>query len=431
MITVSRIALSLALAIGVAATATPTMAFAKKDKKEAAADQGPKYDISKPAQKLLSEGQAAQAAGDHATAIAKFAEAKAAAQKPDDSYLAALLTASSAQATNNMALLEESLTAVVDSGRAPAEQRKSFQRNLAALALQRNDLGKAISHYERLAAENPEDGELVVSLGEMYQRNKQLPMAVATIGKAIAAEEAKGTVPPEAWYKRAVALAFDGKLAGDLLPASLKLVAAYPSPTNWRDVLIIFRDGAGLDDQSNLDAMRLMYDTNALTGERDFFEYAETASGRGLPGEAKMALDAGTAKGMLSPSKLYVKELVGIVTPKVKGDRASLAGLEKESRAAANGRLAKATADGYLGYGENAKAAELFRLALQKGGVDAGEVNTRLGIALTRLGDKAGAEAAFKSVSTGKRADLVKFWLAHLAAKPAAPAGAPAATSGD
>jgi hypothetical protein len=56
----------------------------------------------------------------------------------------------------------------------------------------------------------------------------------------------------------------------------------------------------------------------------------------------------------------------------------------------------------------------MYKLALQKGGVDAAEVNTRIGIALARSGDKAGAEAAFNAVQTGKRADLVKFWLAHL-----------------
>jgi hypothetical protein len=46
---------------------------------------------------------------------------------------------------------------------------------------------------------------------------------------------------------------------------------------------------------------------------------------------------------------------------------------------------------------------------LQKGGVDAGEVNTRLGIALAAQGDKAGATAAFDAVKGAPRADLAGF----------------------
>jgi Flp pilus assembly protein TadD len=74
------------------------------------------------------------------------------------------------------------------------------------------------------------------------------------------------------------------------------------------------------------------------------------------------------------------------------------------------------TGDAYLGYGEWAKAAELYRAALTKSGVDASLTNLRLGIALARSGDKAGATAAFNAV-TGTRADIAKYWLLYLATR--------------
>jgi hypothetical protein len=50
--------------------------------------------------------------------------------------------------------------------------------------------------------------------------------------------------------------------------------------------------------------------------------------------------------------------------------------------------------------------------------VDANEVNTRLGIALAKGGDTAGAKAAFASVAAaGARKDIADFWSMWLTAK--------------
>ncbi len=70
-------------------------------------------------------------------------------------------------------------------------------------------------------------------------------------------------------------------------------------------------------------------------------------------------------------------------------------GVEKTAAAAPNGKPASRTADAYLGYGDNAKAIELYKLALTKGGVDNDEVNTRLGIALLALGRSGRREGGF------------------------------------
>ena len=72
-----------------------------------------------------------------------------------------------------------------------------------------------------------------------------------------------------------------------------------------------------------------------------------------------------------------------------------------------------AAADGYLGYGDYAKAAGLYATALQKGGIDANTANTRLGIALTMSGQKAQAQEAFAKV-TGPRAGVVDYWELYL-----------------
>ena len=88
-------------------------------------------------------------------------------------------------------------------------------------------------------------------------------------------------------------------------------------------------------------------------------------------------------------------------------------------------RRARRTADAYYGYGQYAKAAALYRAALQKGGEDPNLVNLRLGIALAQAGNRAEAETAFRAVTGAAR--RARPIVAALAGPPAA---APAATEG-
>ena len=74
------------------------------------------------------------------------------------------------------------------------------------------------------------------------------------------------------------------------------------------------------------------------------------------------------------------------------------------------------TAEAYYGYGDYAKAAELFRAALGKEGVDKDVANLRLGMALARTGDKPRGEAAVKAAG-GAQTEVAKLWLTYLATK--------------
>src|SRR3546814_17833849 len=100
-----------------------------------------------------------------------------------------------------------------------------------------------------------------------------------------------------------LAIAYDAKRMDLAVPASLDLVSAYPSADNWRDSLIIFRDTGKLDDQATLDLMRLMRAAGAMKGEADYYEYANSAYIKGLPGAAKAVLDEGIARKMPTPGR--------------------------------------------------------------------------------------------------------------------------------
>lgn len=395
-----------ALAIATVVLVSPAPTLAQKQRP-------PK--LSKNVQPLLIQAQEAQEKNDHATARQLLTQAEGLASTDDDKYMVNALLLNSGVATQDNALIEKALEGALASGKVPAEEEPKFIRNLGALALQRNDLTKATAQFERLLQMTPNDTSIMIDVAELQRRQNQPAKAVQTINTAISThEQASGGKADEQWYRRALGIAYDAKLPAETNAASQALVTAYPNPTNWRDVLVIYRDSGKFDDQMNLDIMRLMRANKALTGERDYAEFAEIASHRGFPGEAKAILDEGIAAGALQADRPFVKELSAVVSPKIAADRKSLPTLEKEAATAKTGRAALGTADAYLGYGEYAKAAELYKLALQKGGVDNDTANVRLGFALGKTGDKAGAEAALKAVAGSPRKSLAEYWLIWL-----------------
>src|SRR3546814_12497972 len=55
--------------------------------------------------------------------------------------------------------------------------------------------------------------------------------------------------------------------------------------------------------------MRLMRAAGAMKGESDYYEYANSAYMKGLPGEAKAVIDEGVAAKVLNPGKQTFAEL--------------------------------------------------------------------------------------------------------------------------
>ena len=407
MKSISHLAVIAAL-LGVA-VAAPAVAQ-KADKKAAAA--GPK--LSKPVAALLSQAQTAQAAQDHAGALALINQALAVPKATaDDRYMAYRMMLLSAQTTKNMPVLQQGLEGVLGTGVVPQDEELKFRSALRSILLQNKNYPAAIQQAQRLVQLTPNDPKLHFELAQIHQIANQPREAYAATMKAIEVGKAAGQVP-EDYYRTAAKLALDNNMSAEFGTASAAWLGGYPTPANWRTVLALFLDSAKLDDQGSLDVFRLMHSTGALASEKDYYEYAETANRRGFPAEAKMIIDEGLAKGKLTTAKAYTKELQAVVNPKVARDKAALPGLETEAKKAANGKLALSTGDAYLGHGNYAKAAELYRLAMQKGGIDNATANTRLGIALGKAGQKAEAQAALSAVQGGPRQQLAQYWLIWL-----------------
>ena len=407
-----------ALAVAVAALAFTGVAGApalaqRKKRDEAAA---PRLQLTEAVRKELAAAQAAITAKDYPTAKARLDAAAAVPNRTtDDNDVLAQLQIQLGQEMQDTAMLKQGIEGRLAAGKLSAEEQPRYVRNLAAIAVRADDWAGAQAQFERLAQMVPNDPAVQADLGRIYWRNKQGPQAYAAFDRAIAVTEASGAKPEENLFATRLQIAFDYNLNDRVDGAARALVKNYPTPKNWNAALFALRRAAKFDDQGELDTLRLSRAVGALTGQNEYIEYADTAHRRGLPAEGRAVLEEGIAKNAVDPSSANARELRGLLTAqRAASDKASLAGLERDARNAPTGRQARATGDGYLSHAEYAKAADMYRVALQKGGEDANTLNTRLGIALARAGDKAGAREAFGRVKGGQREALAAYWLIWL-----------------
>jgi tetratricopeptide (TPR) repeat protein len=417
MKSVSRFALGVALTLaGGALAAGP--AFAKKDPPAPPAQPATgarTYNLTKEERVALAPAQKAVTAKDWAAAQAALPAAQAAAQSPDAKYVVGQFILQIGIGINNEAMQAQAVDALIASGGAQPSEMPNLYRNQAALALRATppNTGKAEAAYAKLIELTPNDPDTLVNLAKLKNDLRKPQEAVALLDRAIDAKRAAGQPVDETWYKYGLKIAYDNRLGPQAVKFSRGLVSAFPTKENWRDSLLVYRDYGNLDAAGKLDLLRLMRVSKALAGERDWYDYASTVNDAGFPGEAKAVLDEGVALHMVDPKKQAFAELLRLSSARLAGDRASLTAEAGRAMSAPTGATALKIGDAYYGYGDYAKAIELYRAAQSKGGVDPSTVQLRLGMALAMSGDRAGAETAFRAV-TGSRADLAGYWLSWL-----------------
>lgn len=352
-------------------------------------------------------------AKDTAGYPAASAAAHAAAKTPEEHFLASQIDLKSAAAAKNEAGMGTALEAMIATGAFPQDQLSPAYTTLGKVKYNLKQFPQAIAAFQKAVELQPTNTEAATLLSQTKSLTATPQEAIAELQKAIVQGSANGGKAPEDVYKRAISVAYKAKLpvAPDI---SRQWVAAYPSPTNWRDAIGIYRNMNNVDEQGTLDLYRLARAAKAMKGEADYDRYAYGALMKGYPAEAKAVLEEGIAAGQIDASKSPFKEMIEQANQKSAGEEATLDAAAAKALAGGTAKSALTTGDLLYGYGRFDKAAEVYRAALKRPGADTNLVNLHLGMALARAGDKAGATAALSAV-TGARADIAKYWLAYLA----------------
>ena len=369
---------------------------------------GRKVELSKEARKAIVELQAAVTNRDVASIPGKLAAAQAVARTNDDKYVIAIYQTKAATDASDLAGMRAGIDALRASGGAENADLLARYNNLGKRLYDAKQYDQAAAAFEAGLSVDPGNGDALKMLASTRETQGRGAEAVSLMAKSFVAAKAAGVKPKENDYKFAARIAYDSKspAAADVTRA---WIADYPNPTNWRDGLRIYRDVNGLEGDAKIDVMRLARAANALNGEGDYFAYVSELVTRGYLNEAKAVIAEGAAKKAIDANKAAFKQFA----PKLAKApaRTTIDAVAKQALGAAgSGKTAMEAGDTLYGIGAFAEAAPLFKAAVAKGGVDANLANLRLGMALARSGDKAGATAALNAV-TGPQANIAKYWL--------------------
>ena len=424
----SKLGFATALATAtIAIGATP--AIAAKDKKEQKAIEA-KPKMSKgfmaayaPLTKLLGK--------DDAAAKAALPGLEAAIASDDDKYVYGKFVVTLGSKLNDPELQFAGLKAAASTQIIPAQEKALFSYFIGKMSFGKKDYDGTIQalNTAKTLGHKADDMDLIMALSN-FQTNRN-PAAFESLRNAVAAKAALGQKADESWFGRGLKVALDTKDAKEISYWSGQLLRNYPTASNWRAALSFYRDGVNLSSGENLDLMRLMRKADAMASERDYGEYVDAASPLRMPGEVISVIREAQAKGRVTAKSTYLNEQLQVAQSRENADRASLPESERASRSSANGKIALGTADAFLSYGNNAKAIDLYSLALQKGGIEPDVAYTRRAIAKVDSGDLAGAKADLALVTGANRRAIADYWLLYLelSAAPAPVVTAPTAAN--
>ena len=337
----------------------------------------------------------------------QFDAVAAAVESEDDRNVAGNLALQIGNGLNDPAFQRRGLEMMLASGKTAPEQVGMFQFFVGNLAFNAQDFAEARTALEAALAagytENDPQGLIV----ESYLQQGAIAEGVDYLMAQQEAFAANGQKMPEQWYLRVLAEAYDADLAEQSIAVSKALVANHPTSSNWMNALQVVGALRQLEPQVELDLLRLMRETGSLSRRAEYVRYIEAADPRIMANEAGPVLAEGLAADQFDATDNYYLEVKSIADTRGAADRADPDGAYTDGL---NGDALDAMASGNVMWslGDYARAAELYQVAIDKGG-DVNAALTRKGMSLAKAGDYAAAVETLGQV-TGERKPVAEMW---------------------
>lgn len=304
--------------------------------------------------------------------------------------------------------------AMLSANQVAADQIGQRLKTLAEIYLSLGDYAKGIDSYERYLKSYPANAEVNSGLLAAYFKKGDYKNSSELAQKLIKqAEQSKSKVDKE-WLQ---ILGYSYSKLGNnegYANVLVTLIDLYPSPAYWNDMLKIARNEVNFSDREKIEYYRLKKAVGGMTAE-DYNDMAELALSLTDSGDAKSALEAGIAAGVV-PAGERTNKLLNRAKSEAAADLGTLDATVKEAAAKPNGEPLAKIGAAYLGHGLNDKAITTIQSAIAKGGLKSvDESYVRLGVANLNLGKKAEAIKAFQSVSDKSNlARIAKLWVLYL-----------------
>ncbi|MFM6950619.1 MAG: hypothetical protein ACKOW1_06315 [Novosphingobium sp.] len=315
------------------------------------------------------------------------------------------------------AMQRRGLVSMIESGNVPAAEVGKYNYYAAGFAFDMKDYAAAEASLKAAVAAGYNGNDVKGLLAEAQNSAGRPADALATIKDIVDSTAAAGQVPAADVLERAVLISYQSK-SPDAADWAIRRIEFYPTQLGWVAAGQILRERGNFGPNESLDISRALDKAGALNTstqsvQREYVEYMQSAVGKvGVlyPGEVIKIANQGIKATALQAADPFVRDALAEANRRLAADKASLAALERDARApAATAKTVLIGADTLLSYDQDAKAAELYQIALGKPGADLAGINLRLGIALVKQGKMDEAQAALAKVD-GPRKGIAQLW---------------------
>jgi hypothetical protein len=349
-------------------------------------------------------------------ALAKVREAEAAgARNAEETFLIERMRIAAASGAGDVETAARSFEAI--SGRVSAADRVRMVESIAVGYYRAQQYAKAMQWGQRYFKEGGTSGAIRTMLIQSQYLSGDFAGASRELIAEITAAERAGQAPPEDRLKLLLNSATRQNDNNAYVFAVEKLVTYYPKKEYWVDLLSRMQRKPTFSDRLALDAYRLSLATGSMSKPADFMEMAQLALQADLPSEGKQVVDQGFASNILGTGAEAErhKRLRDLVAKRLAEEAASRAQDEAAAQAAKSGDALVAIGMRLVYSGQAANGVQLMQKGIAKGNLKRPEdAKLHLGIAQLIAGDKAKAQATFKSVQgTDGTADLARLWMLH------------------
>jgi hypothetical protein len=348
-------------------------------------------------------------------ALAKVRDAEAAGPRnANETYMVERMRIAAASGAGDVETAARSFDALSGTGRVAAADKVRMLESIAVGYYRSGQYAKAIQWGQRYFREGGTSPAIRTMLIQSQYLGGDLAGAVRELTAEIQADERSGTPPPEDRIKLLLNAATKLGDNNAVVYAMEKLVTYYPRKEYWVDLMNRMQRKPTFSDRLSLDAYRLSLATGSMTVASDFMEMAQLALQSNLPTESKQIVEKGFASGALGtgPEAGRHKRLRDLVDKQLSEDAASRPQDEREALAAKSGDGLVTVGLDLVYDGQAAKGVQLIQQGIAKGGLKRPEdAKLHLGIAQLAAGDKATAQATFKTVQgSDGTGDLARLW---------------------
>lgn len=317
-------------------------------------------------------------------------------------------------ATGNDQMAMSALEATIASGRLPANDQVEFIHALGNYYYNAKNYTKAIEWLKRHQKESGNPAKVRPSIIRAHYLNNDFASAKAELEAVVADAEKAGQAPSQEDLRLLASSYIKLKDNVGYVRMLEKLVQAYPTDDFWTDMLNRLQNKPGYNQRLSLDVFRLEYAAVKTMAPEEYLELAELALAAGFPTEAKAAMEAGYAAGVLGTDSNAARH------KKVR-EQASKGAADDQKNIAKGEAAAARSKDGtgmvnlgyaYVTMGEFGKGIDFIKQGIAKGGLKRPEeAQLRLGVAYAKAGRKDEALSTFAAVKGDDGlGDLARYW---------------------